>query len=608
MSKKEEIPSIIPENERIPALEKEVRYYVSLAPKPKKISTTRHSKTKIETFKDPRDTLSWQLEEIRRCRQGYGGMSGKMYFYFNYCPIINLEEGMIDVEYRVADDDWFEEISSLERGWGLVCVKRRRVGASWKEAADALHDAAFNRFYHIGMNSKTETDSQLLFIKVKFIYDNLPQFLRVRTTAGNTKDTMNFAYYSKDEEGNKIKRGNQSVIKVVAPVVTAFEGWMLNKWICDEAGKQKDLNQMYTYTVDTMMQETQRVGIPIIFGTSGDIGKEGAGLRKMWKDADVYRLKRFFFAGWNGLIVDQYGNDLVEDGIRWILYERHRMESLSAKEYSDFVQKYPLTTAEAFSMPSTGGLGDHIKINEQLNSLRENPPKVMTGSFKLNSSQEVEFVQSPTGIVKMYEPRIEGVKNIWNAGCDPSDHDDVTNEASDLSLIIRRKNYGGMPPQIVLDYTDRPRMAADFYNQALLALLYYNGTKVLIERNRYRMISHFEERGWKHLLSTTPQGIARLVGGRVNTIGLHMNEQTKEYMESLIEEEIDNYHEYIPSEELLMELKKYGAENTDRVMAWGICLIQAMEEFRIKPKETTKQSQFVLPKYQKTPSGKIIRV
>jgi hypothetical protein len=52
---------------------------------------------------------------------------------------------------------------------------------------------------------------------------------------------MDFSYYKKDEKGNRIKKGVQSNIICVPPTDTAFEGWMLNKWVCDEGGKIPNL-------------------------------------------------------------------------------------------------------------------------------------------------------------------------------------------------------------------------------------------------------------------------------------------------------------------------------------------------------------------------------
>jgi hypothetical protein len=600
---------LISEKDYIPELEEKVRYYMSTS-SDFESSTVKHTRVKIPVHKDEYEKGKWEREEIRRCMNGHKGMSAKMYFWFNYVWIKNLKGGKIAPEFRVADDRWFTTIQEAQDSeeWGVVCVKRRRVGASWKEAADVLHDCSFKPFYNVGMNSKGEVDSQQLFNKVKFIYDNLPVFLRATSSAGKSKNAIDFSYYVRDENGNKIKRGTQSEIIVKAPTDSAFEGLMLNKWIADEAGKIPNLAQMWSFTEDCLMQETQRIGVPILFGTSGDIGRDGRGLKEMWDNADVYKLKRFFFAGWMGLLVDEYGNDKKEDAIRWIVYQRHVRKTLSAKLYSDFLQRYPLTLDEAFSQASEGGLGDIVKINAQMTSLTDNPPRAVRGWFKINRNDEVVFSPDRGGKCVIYEHAKKGMNNLYVAGCDPADHDDAYDEASDLSMYIMRKPHGIEEPRIVFEYTDRPRELNAYYEQSILALRYYNETKVLIERNRYRMISYYDLQGYKHLLNRAPQGVMRLVGGRADVIGINMTPAVKNYLEDLNEEYVDDYCEQIPTKDLLEEMVKYGTTNTDRVMAFGLALMMLKEDKRGAAKRTNVNNTLPRFKYERTASGKIIRV
>jgi hypothetical protein len=588
----------VPKDQYEPELEAEVEKFLRISPVLPQ-NKVLHKRVAIPTFKSPTAKAAWEREEIDRCKYGHNGMTGKMYFFFNYGFIQNLSGGKIAPDFRVADDEWFKLVQECQdsREWGIVCVKRRRVGMSWKESADVLHDTLFTPFYQVGMNSKSEKDSYLLFLKVKFMYDNLPPFLRIKASS-KTKSTLDFSFFVKDELGNKIKKGTQSKITVVAPTDSAFEGWMLGKWVCDEAGKIVNLPQMWSYTEDCLMEETIRVGFPILFGTSGDIGKDGKGLKKMWDNAEIHKLKRFFFAGWMGLGADKYGNDNREELIRWIVYQRHLRKGLSSKMYADFLQRYPLTIKEAFAQASTGGVGDLVKIHNQVDSLKENPVRAVQGRFALNAAGDVVYKPDDKSPGRLYEYAKTGIDRLYVAGSDPADHDDADETASDLSTYIMRKEYGMDVPRIVFEYTDRPKYLDDYYDQTILALMYYNNCKILIERNRYRMIQYFEAAGQKQLLRSAPQGIMRLTRGRSDVIGVNMTAALKEYGEALIEEYIRDYSEHIPSVKLLEEFPKYGADNTDRVMAFMITLLQLKED-RMNARKGVKDGKNpLLPRFK----------
>lgn len=564
----------IPKNQYVPEWEEEVKRYLLVSGDlPKNEILYTHNNVPKDLA--PQLLNSWYKEEVRRCKEGYNGMCGKMYFFFNYCWI----QGQKKKErphFRVIHNEWFKFIEACQKsnGWGIICVKRRRIGASWMEAADCVHDCIFNTHFNIGMNSKTERDSMILFNKVKFIYQNLPQFLRIPVSS-DTKQELDFSYFIKDESGNHIKHGNFSNIKAVAPTDNAYEGMLLAKWICDEAGKIRNLATIWQYTEDCLLEQTRRTGLPIIFGTAGDIGAEGRDLEYMWRNAHLYKLKRFFFSGWMGLTADNdpLGNDDKEEGIRWIVYERHRKEQLRAEERNTFIQKYPLTVPEAFTVTTDAGVGNIIKIKAQQQSLAERPALKVKGWFKFNQGGEVDFIPDANGKCIVYEHPKKNIDSLYIGGSDPADHNDVFKEASDLSMYIMKRAEGTDPPRIVFEYTDRPPDVTEYYEQAMMALIYYNKAKVLIERNRYGMINFFEKSSYKFLLARTPKSVFKVVGGREMALGVQMTPYMKKYLKDLLAKYIEDCCEFIPSWELLDEFLYFGARNTDKAMAFGILLI-----------------------------------
>jgi hypothetical protein len=153
-----EIPGIIPENERIPELERDVAYYYSIAEKPTFISKKRYTPNKYpEKFKDKREELEYQLEEIRRMREGYDGLSAKGYGWLNFAKIRDPERGKISPEFRVKQEEYFQKVEYYQKnpGRGLVGFKRRRWGFTSVGAWDDWHDCATKSHYLIGVNSKS---------------------------------------------------------------------------------------------------------------------------------------------------------------------------------------------------------------------------------------------------------------------------------------------------------------------------------------------------------------------------------------------------------------------------------------------------------------------
>lgn len=576
---------IIPLSERLPELEERVKYFVMKTPD-LPLNEVKHERVRIPKHDNEWDKERWETEEIRRCKYGWQGMSGKMYMWFNYAYIKNLTGGKIAPEYRTADAAWYQEISDAEASyeWGLVCVKRRRAGFSWKAALDALHTVMLKPHSSLGMNSKSDRDSVHLFRKVMFIYDNLPEFLK---SAIGAKSGMKVEFFIVDEDdnGNKYRTGTESEMIIVPPTDSAYEGMMLTKWIADEAGKTKNLPQIWSYTEDCLMEEMRRIGIPILFGTSGDIGKDGVGLVEMWKNWDVYKLKRFFFGGWMGIAVDDLGNDRKEDAIRWIIYERERRKKLNSKAYNDFLQRYPLTVEEAFSQAAGEGIGNISLINSQLMKIVDERPVIKRGWFNMDANENVYFQPNSQGAVQIFIEPDPTIRDGYIGGNDPADHDDALPGASLLATHIMSKQNGMQPPQICMEYADRPDKLNDYYNQMLMALKYYNNAPILIERNRYRIIEYMESMGYKHLLATTPQKITKMVVGRGNSIGVHMNEATKEYMKTLIEWYLDEYSDYIWSSDLLQQFVDYGTKNTDLVFSFGMALMLLKEHMGRDPKK-----------------------
>lgn len=607
VKEKEDQAGIIPLNEYQDDLEKEVQYYLSTAQKPTFISKKRYTPNKYpEKFRDKREELDYQLEEVRRIIEGYDSLCGKGYGWLNYAKLRDPERGKISPEFRATQEGYFQKIESLQAnpGRGIVGFKRRRVGFSWMEGWDAEHDCITKPFYQIGMNSKSENDSRLMFKNVKFIHQNLPDWLRPRATASDRRDFMEYAFFEKDAMGNRIKKGIQSWISSVAPTDNAHEGQAYSKLIIDEAGKIVNLMNIWQYAEDCLRINTRRVGIPLIMGTVGQIDKDGKSLMELYMNNDAYSLDRFVFMGYNGLIVDEFGNDLIEDAIRWVIYERFKMKAATKRVQMAFLQKYPLCERDAFSQVVDGGVGNIILINDQITKLYQNPPETRTGWMRAKPDGGVDFVPNPQGKIIVYELPDHKRVNGYVAGADPADSDDKKKKAgkdiSDLALAILAKPFGTEPPKLVLEYVDRPEKLDSFFEQSAMALKWYNNTKALVEDNRARMINYFKA-NYPHLLPLVPASILTAKGGFEMKNSITMTEVRKQQGMGLVEDHIDHYSTFVPSIRFLEQCKVFGDlhADDDLCMAYLLALVMLQAD---------KKAVQLADQVQKTPTYRLERV
>ena len=156
---------IVKKADYVPELEEKVKYYMSITPDLPR-NDKKPIRAKEPSTTDPIELRIWRMEELRRIKEGHFGMSGKMYFWYNYCKIWDIEnEHSFRPQFRVAQQEWFKAIEQAQasKEYGLICVKRRRFGASWVIAADVLHDCITTGMFKVGMTSKSEIDAIELF-------------------------------------------------------------------------------------------------------------------------------------------------------------------------------------------------------------------------------------------------------------------------------------------------------------------------------------------------------------------------------------------------------------------------------------------------------------
>jgi len=542
--------------------------------------------------------FEWRKEQIRRCKVGYDGLCGKMYFFFNFCKI----KGRKPPVFRVAHSKWFEFVEERRKVHrGGVCVKARQKGWSTIEQADANHDLLFWEGSVTGIDSKDEHSAKKFFREMKLMYSSLPSWMRQWNNVSDKENELVLGDERPDANKNK-EREEYSRVYCVAPTDSAHEGESLTKWISDEAGKKRNLEQIFEFTIEGLYQgEKQLQGIPLLFGTSGDITSFGAGLRYYWNNADKHELDTYFVPAWTGFEVDEYGNDSIDEAV---IHYLKRRKGLKGKKLINEIQKNPLTIDEAFWANSEDVEWDTVKVNQQLIDLSANPPKVRQGWFRLEGGNPV-FYDDPHGEVYIYELVQMGRKYL--AGGDPADHDDPirAKEVSDLAMLIAKKLVGTDGNNIVCRMSFRPNDLNIFFEQSYYALLYYNKAKVMVESNRFRMINWYQENGFTQFLKEEPINITKIVRSKSNRYGYYKSSSLtmKNKLTQNVVDYIDGYCHTIPDERLLLQLLTPKGDLVDALKS--LCLYME-EEYVVRGKEEEKK-KFQGTKYIRK-NGRIIKV
>ena len=225
---------------------------------------------------------------------------------------------------------------------------------------------------------------------------------------------------------------------------------------------------------------------------------------------------------------------------------KNERESLKhdASELNETIRQFPFTTDEAFRDSIDGSLFNIGQIYEQVehnDNLFPNP--VVTGQFTWKGGvedTEVVFTPNPKGRFKVaWMPPVElrnkkaydRTKRIAphpHFGCGGVDSYDldatVDGRGSKGALHLYNKFNMEVPANMfVLEYASRPPLASIFYEDVLMAAVFY-GYPILIENNKYGIARYFEQRGYDGYLMDRPKHLfAANTNVKVKTKGIPSN-------------------------------------------------------------------------------------
>lgn len=593
----------------------------------------------------------WQ-EQLSRCINGYsvGGewISGRLYTYINFGTISIISETtgrktigapkLRDVEREVFG--LFER--ALQEKKGLLYISGRRGGKSFIGSFLIAYDFTFYD------NSKTIcTAGSVKYVDgiMKMVKDHLDGFASTEFYIPRKTDKIEKGIYSGYEEkthsGWKDKLSDRIIYnRNFSSDITACNGLSANVIVFEEIGMwstSNPLTECYTSAQPCFAEGLSFYGVPLLFGTGGDM-ESGASMdaKKMFEDPETYNLlsfadeespdhkTAFFLPAWKVLndYKDEYGISKKAEAIAAIKEEREKLKK--AKDLAALLKKiqyYPLTPEEAF-LVSTGNNFPIELLQNQVETIVRDKKLFNLGQkgfcdfdngeivFKPNAlAREVGFPITKggqkEGCVTIYEHPIKiGDKVpmfVYIAGTDPYAQDKAESSDSVASTFIFKRFYDSEHSynQIVAEYTGRPESSEQYYDNLRKLLLYYNA-KTLYENNINELKVYFQVKLCTHLLFPQPGIVDDILKESLTDrrFGIHMTQQIKFYLiqeiNNYLREEFEEGHyntEKIFSIPLLQELINYNDKgNFDRVIAFGLCLIQNREMFRMETKKLNEMS------------------
>lgn len=569
----------------------------------------KDKRQKIEKF--------WR-EEHRRMNEGYDGMCGLQYGYFNWA---RLHGGKGPVKYRRHDNDMFHLVESCtngknriykdNKGWGIIEVGRRRSGKSAKGGWMMVNFARTDKDSSAICTSKTEDDAQKMMLeKIHFPYHGLPSAIRpsaIRVSMGE------LALGRRDGLG-----GRNTKVETKAPKPTSIEGSTLKFWWHDEGPKTNGLLPLVDMTLPALADADgfHREGFVYITGVAGDFDAHGDDFIELWRSATDYKLIRWFSPGWVGLCADEKGNEDVEAAVRMILTERHNIlnnarytQARKERLLHNKMQQYPLTVEESF-LRKGGSLFNVQELTRRKNSLLDDPVEVRAYQVKVkngtpviapHSTGNIQILEMPKSDayytaaidaygVKQANTGSEGAMTIWKLASNLPDY-----KKNDLFIQLNKatsnkekykihQKLGNYPVVLFKAAYKNPEK---FAREAVELMLFYNhnskgNAKILCEVQPETIFKYISDNN-ANLLFPSPLKQGKRYHSKAeltNRMGLKMDAYWAEARLDVLRAYTDDYTDFLYFPDLIEHLISYHPDNRkyDDIDAMGINLILNEDE------------------------------
>lgn len=503
----------------------------------------------------------WFAEEVKRCREGYvresdgEWVTGLMYFYLNYCPImLNRldEETGVYVRTESFPDFWegiyyrFHYIDQARHaGKHAMELARRGCSKSYSLASIMSRNLILgerrpkpkerSRLTTVLTASTKEylSDKDGTFTKFSPIIDfcsSYTEFPRLMLKRSPSEMVWRMGY--KNSNGNEMG----SLNSVMGLSVKDDEGKVRGKRgyiLFEEMGNYKNFKETWDNVRDSVKEGSRVFSEMIAVGTAGDKESDFSSIKTILYNPDAYEVYAmenvydqkgkgtakfaYFFPSYisRAGCMDKDGNSDVVAALMEILLERYMVkQGGDAASLLSRIAQMPITPAEAI-LKVKSNFFPVVMLNERIRQLDMDPrayDDVYVGTL-VDVGGKVEFRATDDTPIRKWpvDNTEQGALEIFEMPCSgtiPTHRyiigvDPVDNDQAESSSLFSCFVFDLFTDSIVAEYTGRKPFANDNYEIVRLLCIFYNAT-CLYESNKKGLFSYFAMKRCTWMLADCP--------------------------------------------------------------------------------------------------------
>jgi hypothetical protein len=464
---------------------------------------------------------------------------------------------------------FWEACKADKRCYGMCYLKNRRSGFSFMSSAETVNQATLASDSRFGILSKTGADAKKMFTdKVVPISVNYPFFFKpIQDGMDRPKSELAYRVPASKFTRKKITANEQQEDLVGLDTTidwkntgdNSYDGEKLQLLVHDESGKWErpdNILNNWRVTKTCLRLGSRIIGKCMMGSTSNALDKGGENFKKLYNASDVTKRNRngqtasglyslFIPMEWNyeGFI-DEHGSpvfntpsdevfdphgELIDVGVinNW----QNEADGLKNDQdaLNEFYRQFPRTTEHAFRDETKNSIFNLVKIYEQIdyNEEMSRTLGITQGNFQwINGVKDsnVIFYPDPKGRFKIsWVPptniqnkiiikngiKYPGNEHMGAFGCDSYDISgtvDGVGSKGALHGLTKFSMEDAPANQFFLEYLARPQTAEMFFEDVLMALVFY-GMPILAENNKPRLLYYLKRRGYRGYSMNRPDKI-----------------------------------------------------------------------------------------------------